>query len=123
MELEVKIDVRNIQFYYGKIQALKDINLDIYKKKVTAIIGPSGCGKSTLIRMFNRMNDLVPNTTLKGNIMLDKQDINDPKTDVVEIRRRVGMVFQKPNPFPKSIFENISYGMEVNGLKNRRKKE
>ncbi len=120
---EIKIKVRNIQFYYGKIQALKDINMDIYQNRVTAVIGPSGCGKSTLIRMFNRMNDLVPKTTLAGNILFDNQDINDPKIDVVEIRRRIGMVFQKPNPFPKSIFENISYGLEVNGIKDRRKKE
>ncbi len=120
---EIKIKVRNIQFYYGKIQALKDINMDIFENQVTAVIGPSGCGKSTLIRMFNRMNDLVPNTRLAGNILFDNGDINDPKIDVVEIRRRIGMVFQKPNPFPKSIFENISYGLEVNGIKDRRKKE
>jgi len=123
MEAEIKIKVRNIQFYYGKIQALKDINMDIFKNQVTAVIGPSGCGKSTLIRMFNRMNDLVPNIRLAGNILFDNGDINDPKIDVVEIRRRIGMVFQKPNPFPKSIFENISYGLEVNGIKDRRKKE
>jgi len=123
MEAEIKIKVRNIQFYYGKIQALKDINMDIFKNQVTAVIGPSGCGKSTLIRMFNRMNDLVPNTTHAGNILFDNQDINDLKIDVVEIRRSIGMVFQKPNPFPKSIFENISYGLEVNGIKDRSKKE
>ncbi|HKK83765.1 MAG TPA: phosphate ABC transporter ATP-binding protein PstB [Atribacterota bacterium] len=123
MGLKTKIQVRDIHFYYGQTQVLKGINLDIYKNKVTAVIGPSGCGKSTLIRMFNRMNDLIPKTRLEGSILLDKEDINDSKTDVVEIRRRVGMVFQKPNPFPKSIFDNISYGLEVNGIKDRRKKE
>jgi len=123
MELKTKIRVRDIRFYYGPTQVLKGINLDIYKNKVTAVIGPSGCGKSTLIRMFNRMNDLIPKTSLEGSILLDQEDINDSKTDVVEIRRRVGMVFQKPNPFPKSIFDNISYGLEVNGIKDRRKKE
>src|SRR6056297_2790289 len=101
MGLKTKIQVRDIRFYYGQTQVLKGINLDIYENKVTAVIGPSGCGKSTLIRMFNRMNDLIPKTRLEGSILLDKEDINDSKTDVVEIRRRVGMVFQKPNPFPK----------------------
>ena len=123
MERKTKIQVRDIRFYYGQTQVLKGINLDIYENKVTAVIGPSGCGKSTLIRMFNRMNDLIPKTSLEGSILLDQEDINDLKTDVVEIRRRVGMVFQKPNPFPKSIFDNISYGLEVNGIKDRRKKE
>jgi phosphate transport system ATP-binding protein len=123
MGLKTKIQVRDIRFYYGQTQVLKGINLDIYENKVTAVIGPSGCGKSTLIRMFNRMNDLIPKTRLEGSILLGKEDINDSKTDVVEIRRRVGMVFQKPNPFPKSIFDNISYGLEVNGIKDRRKKE
>ena len=123
MELKTKIKVRDIDFYYANSQALKKINMDVYQNKVTAIIGPSGCGKSTLIRMFNRMNDLVPKTSLRGQILLDNQDINEQKADVVELRRRVGMVFQKPNPFPKSIFENISYGLEVNGIKNRKKQE
>ncbi len=120
---ETKIRVRNIQFYYGKVRALKNINMDIYKNRVTAVIGPSGCGKSTLIRMFNRMNDLIPKARSEGSILLDDEDINNPKTDVVNIRRRIGMVFQKPNPFPKSIFDNISYGLEVNEIKDRRKKE
>ncbi len=123
MEHKIKIEVRNLSFYYGQKQVLKKINLDILEKRVTAIIGPSGCGKTTLIRMFNRMNDLIPIGRLEGTILLDKKDINDPRTDVVEIRRRVGMVFQKPNPFPKSIFDNVSYGLEVNGIKDRRKKE
>ncbi|MDD4363637.1 MAG: phosphate ABC transporter ATP-binding protein PstB [Atribacterota bacterium] len=123
MGVKTKIQVQNIRFNYGKTQVLKGINLDIYEKKVTAIIGPSGCGKSTLIRMFNRMNDLIPKASLEGLILLDGQDINNPKIDVVQIRRMVGMVFQKPNPFPKSIFDNVSYGLEINGVKDRRKKE
>lgn len=123
MEPKPKIEVKDLSFYYGQNQVLKKINLNIFEKKVTAIIGPSGCGKTTLIRMFNRMNDLVPIGRLEGAILLDEEDINDCKTDVVEIRRRVGMVFQKPNPFPKSIFDNVSYGLEVNGIKDRGKKE
>lgn len=120
---KIKIQVNHIHFYYGQTHVLKDISLDIYENRVTAVIGPSGCGKSTLIRMFNRMNDLIPRTSLKGKILLDGEDINDIKKDVVELRRRVGMVFQKPNPFPKTIFDNISYGLEVNEIKDRRKKE
>jgi phosphate transport system ATP-binding protein len=123
MELKIKIEVKNLYFYYGRSPVLKNINLDIFEKKVTAIIGPSGCGKTTLIRLFNRMNDLIPKTRLEGTILLDKKNIYDSKVDVVEIRRRVGMVFQKPNPFPKSIFDNISYGLEINGVSNRRKRE
>jgi phosphate transport system ATP-binding protein len=113
------IKSENVDFFYGKVQALKNINLDIYKNQVTAIIGPSGCGKSTFIRLLNRMNELIPNTTLTGKIYLDDMDIFDPSVDAVEIRRQVGMVFQKPNPFPKSIFDNISYGIKVNGIKDR----
>jgi phosphate transport system ATP-binding protein len=93
--------------------------MDIYENQVTAIIGPSGCGKSTYIRLFNRMNDLIPRTRFEGNIHLDGEDIYRPKADIVDIRRRVGMVFQKPNPFPKSIFDNISYGLKVNGMKDK----
>jgi phosphate transport system ATP-binding protein len=116
---EVKIKAQDVNFFYGKQQALKNINLDILKNHITAIIGPSGCGKSTFIRLLNRMNELVPNTVITGRIFLDGQDILGPCMDPVEIRRRVGMVFQKPNPFPKNIFENISYGLEVNGIKNK----
>jgi phosphate transport system ATP-binding protein len=116
---EVKIKVENLDFFYGKIQALKNINLDIYENSVTAIIGPSGCGKSTFIRLINRMNELVPNTRISGYVYLDGKDIFDPCVDAVDIRRRVGMVFQKPNPFPKSIFENISYGLTVNGVHDK----
>jgi phosphate transport system ATP-binding protein len=123
MALKTKIQVKDIHFYYGQAHILKGFDIDIYENMVTAVIGPSGCGKSTLIRMLNRMNDLIPKTRQEGKILLDNEDINEPNSDVVEIRRRVGMVFQKPNPFPKSIFDNISYGLEVNGIKDRRKKE
>ncbi|MHB9154838.1 MAG: phosphate ABC transporter ATP-binding protein PstB [Endomicrobiales bacterium] len=109
----------NVKFFYGEKQALKNINLDIYEKQVTAIIGPSGCGKSTFIRLLNRMNDLVPNSRLEGHLYLHDKDINAPGVDAVEIRRCVGMVFQKPNPFPKSIYQNISYGLEINGKKDK----
>ena len=115
----VKIRASNVDFYYGSRHTLKSINMEIYEKQVTAVIGPSGCGKSTFIRLLNRMNELIPNTTLKGKIFLDGSDIFDPEVDAVDIRRRVGMVFQKPNPFPKSIFENISYGLKVNGVFDR----
>ncbi|MBF0215912.1 MAG: phosphate ABC transporter ATP-binding protein [Candidatus Omnitrophica bacterium] len=118
-ESTVKMRAEKVNFYYGRQQALKDINLDVLSNKVTAIIGPSGCGKSTFIRLLNRMNELVPNTSLTGRILLDDKDILDRSIDAVEIRRRVGMVFQKPNPFPKNIFENISYALEVNGIKDK----
>ncbi len=104
-----------MNFFYGLKQSLKDINLNIYENRVTAIIGPSGCGKSTFIRLLNRMNDLIPHTRLEGHIYLDGKDINAREMDVVDIRRRVGMVFQKPNPFPKSIYQNLIYGLEING--------
>ncbi|MBN1635093.1 MAG: phosphate ABC transporter ATP-binding protein [Deltaproteobacteria bacterium] len=120
MDLEVKIRSRNIDFYYGKTQALKKINLDIYSNMVTALIGPSGCGKSTFIRLLNRMNDLIASARVEGNLMIDGVEINDPKTDVVDLRRRVGMVFQKPNPFPKSIYENLAYGLVINGIKDKK---
>ncbi len=115
----IKVRVKDFNFYYGKTHALKNINLDIKENNVTAIIGPSGCGKSTFIRMLNRMNELIPNTRFQGKVLLDNKDLFDPAVDVVEVRRHVGMVFQKPNPFPKSIFENISYGLKVNGIKDR----
>ncbi|MDD5197226.1 MAG: phosphate ABC transporter ATP-binding protein PstB [Candidatus Omnitrophica bacterium] len=118
MDKNIKMKAQDINFFYGKHQALKNVNIDIYANQVTALIGPSGCGKSTFIRLFNRMNELIPHTTLKGTVSLDDTDINAPSIDPVQIRRRVGMVFQKPNPFPKSIFENISYGLKVNGIKD-----
>ncbi|OGS34238.1 MAG: phosphate ABC transporter ATP-binding protein [Elusimicrobia bacterium RIFOXYC2_FULL_34_12] len=114
-----RIRAENVNFYYAKSQALKNINLDMFNNNATAIIGPSGCGKSTFIRLLNRMNELIPNTHLEGKILLDGKDINAIETDVVEIRQLVGMVFQKPNPFPKSIYNNLSYGLEVKGIKNK----
>lgn len=119
MDPEVKISAQNINFFYGKTKALKNISLDIYEKQVTAFIGPSGCGKSTFIRLINRMNDLIPGSKVDGRIMMDGFDINHPKTDVVDLRRRVGMVFQKPNPFPKSIYENMAYGLNIGGIRDK----
>jgi len=119
MDNKIKMQAQNVDFFYGKNQALKNVSLDVYVNQVTAMIGPSGCGKSTFIRLFNRMNELLQHTTLCGKIFLDDLEINSPLVDPVDIRRRVGMVFQKPNPFPKSIFENISYGLKVNGIKDR----
>ncbi len=119
MGYKVRIRAEDVNFYYGRVQALININMDIFTNQVTAIIGPSGCGKSTFIRLLNRMNELIVNSTVTGNIYLDGEDIFDSRIDPVEIRRRIGMVFQKPNPFPKSIFENISYGLEVNGIKDK----
>ncbi len=116
-----KIEAKNLNFYYGNTQALKNLNIVCPEKKVTAIIGPSGCGKSTFIRTLNRMNDVIPNTRVSGTIYLDGQNIFSPKVDVVELRKRVGMVFQKPNPFPKSIFDNVAYGLRINGRTDRRK--
>ncbi len=120
MANNVRMRLEHVSFYYGKTRALKDINLEIYKNNVTAIIGPSGCGKSTLIRLLNRMNDVIPNVRVEGKVYLDQKNIYDPEIDVVYIRRRVGMVFQKPNPFPKSIFENVAYGLIINGIRDRR---
>ena len=114
-----RLEVEGVNFYYGNDHCLKNISMFFYKNKATAIIGPSGCGKSTLIRLFNRMNDLIPNTRITGKILLDGKDIYGPGTDVVKIRRLVGMVFQKPNPFPKSIYENLSYGLKINGKKDK----
>jgi phosphate transport system ATP-binding protein len=115
-----KIKTENLNFYYGQTRALKNVNIVCPEKKVTAIIGPSGCGKSTFIRSLNRMNDVIAGTRVDGDIMLDGESILSPRVDVVELRRRVGMVFQKPNPFPKSIFNNIAYGLRINGLRDHR---
>lgn len=120
MSTNIVIKTRKLGFYYGSKKALNNISIDIYMNQVTAVIGPSGCGKSTFIKLFNRMNDLIPGTRMEGKIYLDNKDIYAPGVDIVELRRRVGMVFQKPNPFPKSIFHNISYGLEVKGIKNKR---
>ncbi|MDO8827234.1 phosphate ABC transporter ATP-binding protein PstB [Methylophaga sp.] len=114
-----KIQVNDLNLYYGKDQALKNITLTIPEKKVTAFIGPSGCGKSTLLRCFNRMNDLVDNVTITGEMLMDGFEINDPKINVAELRRQVGMVFQKPNPFPKTIYENVAYGLRLQGINDR----
>jgi phosphate transport system ATP-binding protein len=111
------IEARNLNVYYGNFRAVKNINLPIERKKVTAIIGPSGCGKSTVLRTFNRMNELVPTAHTEGEILFLGQNIYAPQVDPVEVRRRVGMVFQKPNPFPKSIYENIAWGAKINGFK------
>lgn len=109
----------NLNFYYGEFHALQSISLLFYERMVTALIGPSGCGKSTFLRCLNRMNDLIPISRVEGTILLDGQNIYDSKVDVVALRRRVGMVFQKPNPFPKTIFENVAYGLRVNGVKDK----
>ena len=111
-----KVDVSNLDVYYTKFRALAEINLSIHEKKITAIIGPSGCGKSTLLRSFNRMNDLTPGCRVQGEISLDGEDIYAPGVDVVDIRRRVGMVFQRPNPFPKSIYDNVAFGPRLYGI-------
>ncbi len=121
MDAQPKIETRDLNFYYGDKQALKGVNLTCQANQVTAIIGPSGCGKSTLIRTLNRMNDVIPNARAHGQILIDGEDILHPKLDVVELRRRVGMVFQKPNPFPKSIFNNVAYGLRINGLHDRQR--
>jgi len=119
MSALVKMTAKHLDFYYGDFHALKDISLDFLLHQVTALIGPSGCGKSTFLRCLNRMNDLIPTGRVAGEIILDGENINDPRLDVVTLRRRVGMVFQKPNPFPKTIFENGAYGLRVNGVKDR----
>ena len=113
-----KIISNNLSFWYGAKQALKDISLKIPEKKITALIGPSGCGKSTFLRCLNRMNDLVANIRIEGQILYDDIDIYGKDVDVVELRKRIGMVFQKPNPFPMSIYDNIAYGPRIHGLKN-----
>jgi len=112
----VRMETRGLRFFYGPNQALYDISLKIPEKSVTALIGPSGCGKSTYLRCLNRMNDIIPDTRVEGDCLLDNNDIYGPGIDVVDLRRRVGMVFQKSNPFPKSIFDNVAYGLKINGL-------
>ena len=115
----MKIQAKNVDFYYGDFQALKDVNMEIEKNTVTAFIGPSGCGKSTFLRLFNRMNDLIADTRLTGKCLIDGQNIYHKSVDVDKLRKEIGMVFQKPNPFPKTIFENVAYGLRVNELGNR----
>ena len=111
--------MRDLDFYYADFRALEGVSLDFYSNRVTALIGPSGCGKSTLLRCLNRMNDLIPYSRTEGKVLLDGQDIYAPNVDVVSLRRRIGMVFQKPNPFPKTVFENVAYGLRVNGVRDK----
>lgn len=115
-----KISVRDLDLHYGKKQALHKISIDIPTNKVTALIGPSGCGKSTFLRSLNRMNDLIDDVKIDGRVMIDDVDVYDRRVDVVELRKRIGMIFQRSNPFPKSIFENVAYGPRINGLRDRK---
>ena len=115
-----KIVASQLNFYYGEFKALDDISIEFKKNQVSALIGPSGCGKSTFLRCLNRMNDLIPGTSVEGEIAIDGDNIYGQNMDVVHLRRRVGMVFQKPNPFPKTIFDNVAYGLRVNGIKNKK---
>lgn len=118
---EVKMSVKNLDLYYGQKQALKNINMDIHSNAITALIGPSGCGKSTFLKTLNRMNDLIDNVRITGQVTLDGEDIFDKNMDVTMLRKRVGMVFQQPNPFPMSVYDNIAYGPRVHGIKNKAK--
>ena len=120
MQRSIKISVRKLDFFYAGVRAINEVSLEFPVNHVTALIGPSGCGKSTLLRCLNRMNDLIPYSRAEGQVLLDHENIYDPGVDVVSLRRRVGMVFQKPNPFPKTIFENVAYGLRVNGFRDRR---
>lgn len=120
MSRQIKILVRHLNFYYGDVQALKDINLEIPANHVTALIGPSGCGKTTFLRCLNRMNDTIEGIRMEGEILLDGTNIISREVDPVQVRRRVGMVFQKSNPFPKTIFENVAYGLRINGNYSRK---
>ena len=116
-----KVSVKNLSFFYGTNQALKNINMVIPEKKVTAFIGPSGCGKSTFLRTLNRMNDLIDNVRVEGEVMIDDVNIYEKNIDVVNLRKKVGMIFQKSNPFAKSIYDNIAYGPRINGIKDKKK--
>ena len=117
--METKISTSDLNLDYGNNHALKNINLDIYENQITAFIGPSGCGKSTYLKTLNRMNDLVPNVTINGKVLIDGEDIYDPKVDTTLLRKKVGMVFQQPNPFPMSIYDNIAYGPRIHGIKGK----
>lgn len=120
MQRDSILTAEHLNLYYGENQALRDISVSIPRNQVTALIGPSGCGKSTLLRCFNRLNDLVENVRLEGRILFEGLDIHDPGCDVVELRKRIGMVFQKPNPFPSSIYDNVAYGPRVHGVRGRK---
>lgn len=119
MDNKVKMSIKDLNLYYGDNHALKDVSMDIYENKVTAFIGPSGCGKSTFLKTLNRMNDLVENVRITGNVLLDGTDIYDESVDTITLRENVGMVFQQPNPFPMSIYDNIAYGPRVHGIKDK----
>lgn len=119
-ENQYKIEARNVHLYYGTFHALKGISMGMNKNEVTALIGPSGCGKSTFLRLFNRMNDLIDGVKIEGDILIDGKPIYKKGIKIDELRKKVGMVFQKPNPFPKSIFENVAYGLRVNGIKHKK---
>lgn len=121
MEREKVFEIRDMDLYYGSFQALKKINIDIYKNDITALIGPSGCGKSTFLRSLNRMNDLVEGCRIQGSLLFDGEDFYNKDYDVIGLRAKVGMVFQKPNPFPKSIYENLAYGPKLHGVKDKKK--
>ena len=116
---KTKLSAENVNFYYGEKQVIKDVSLSFKENEITALIGPSGCGKSTFLRSLNRMNDLIESSRIDGLITLEGEDINSKECDVVDLRRRVGMVFQKPTPFAKSIFENVVYGVRLNGIKDK----
>lgn len=118
--MENKIEARNVNLHYGTKHALKDVNLDIKENKITAFIGPSGCGKSTFLKTLNRMNDYVESCKIEGTILLDNEDIYDEKVDTTVLRKKVGMVFQQPNPFPMSIYDNVAYGPRIHGIKNKK---
>lgn len=117
------IESKDVHLYYGKKEALKGISLDFSPHEITALIGPSGCGKSTYLRTLNRMNDLIPDVTITGNVTFEQKDIYSPKMDTVELRKKIGMVFQQPNPFPFSVFENVAYGLRIAGMKDKKKIE
>ncbi|XRP96400.1 phosphate ABC transporter ATP-binding protein PstB [Methanocaldococcus sp. 16A] len=118
--MKVKMEAKNLNLWYGEKQALFNINMPIYENKITALIGPSGCGKSTFLRCLNRMNDLIKGVRIEGEVLLDGKNIYDKDVDVVELRKRVGMVFQKPNPFPMSIYDNVAYGPRIHGIKDKK---
>ena len=118
--MENKIEARHLNLYYGQKHALKDVNLDIKENKITAFIGPSGCGKSTFLKTLNRMNDYVDNVKIEGDVILDGEDIYDSRVDTTLLRKKVGMVFQQPNPFPMSIYDNVAYGPRIHGIKNKK---
>lgn len=121
--MKAKIEVNHLNLYYGEFQALVDIDLSVEDKAITALIGPSGCGKSTFLRVLNRMNDLISSVKIEGHVLMDQKDIYDKAIDVVKLRKKVGMVFQKPNPFPMSIFDNVAYGPRIHGITEKKKLE